>query len=64
MVKEYGRMDKGPMEKKPVVTPIDPDMLSYDDKRNALEEGNLIEEKINGIVKGRTCTDVSFKKAT
>ena len=31
-VKDYRQIDKWPMDGKPVVTPIDPDMLSYEDK--------------------------------
>ena len=29
MVKKYRQIDKGPMEGTPIVTPIDPDTLSY-----------------------------------
>ena len=37
MVKYYRKIYKGAMENKPVVTPIDPEMLSYKEKRKALE---------------------------
>ena len=50
------------MEGKQVVVPIDPDTLYYEDKRNALEVVNLIKEKRNGEIKGRTYVDVSKKK--
>ena len=42
------------MEGKPVITPIDQDMLSYKDKSKALEAVNLIIENRNGKIKGRT----------
>ena len=45
------------MEGKPVVTPSDPDILSYEYKRKALEVVNLIKENRNGKIKGRTCAD-------
>ena len=57
MVKEYREIDKGSMEGKPVVTPIGPDTLSYKYKRKELEVFDLIKNKKNGIVKGRTCAD-------
>ena len=44
MVKECIYIDKGPMEGNPVVTPIDPGILSYEYKRKALEVVNLIKE--------------------
>ena len=37
ILKDYRQIYKGPMEGKPVVTPIDPEMLSYKEKRKALE---------------------------
>ena len=55
IVKEYIQIDKGPMEGRPVVTPIGPGMLSYKDTSKALEEVNIIKENRNGIVKGRKC---------
>ena len=36
MVKEYRKIDKGAMEGKPVVTPIDPYKLFYKDKKKAI----------------------------
>ena len=59
MVKEYRQIEKGPMEGKTVVTPIDHYTLSYKEKRKALESVNLIKENSNRIIKGRTCADVS-----
>ena len=51
------------MEGNPVVTPINPEILSYKYNRKALEAVNLIKEKINGTSKGRTCADVSKQKS-
>ena len=50
------------MEGKPVFTPIDTCMLSYEEKRMALDMVNLIKEKRNGKIKGRTCADGSKQK--
>ena len=63
MVKGYRQIDKGPMERKLVVTPINPDTLSYKEKMEALEVVNLIKENRNGIIKGRKCGDVSIQKS-
>ena len=54
MVKEYRKIEKVTMEGKPVITPIDQDMLSYKDKSKALEAVNLIIENRNGKIMGRT----------
>ena len=62
MVKDYIYIDKGPIEGKPVVTPIDPDTLYYKEKRKALELVNLIKEKIKGIIKVRVCEYGSKQK--
>ena len=59
MVKEYRQIDKWTIEGKPVVTPIDPEMLYYEDKRKVLEVVNLIREKRNRIINGITCADDS-----
>ena len=45
------------MKGKPAVGPINPDDLSDDDKKKALEAVNLIAEKRNGDLKGRTCAN-------
>ena len=45
------------MDGKPVVVPIFLDSLSSDDKKKALEAVNLIKEKRNGKIKGRTCAN-------
>ena len=62
MVKEYNKMDKGEMGGNPVVTPIYPEKLSYEDKRMALEKVNITKDKRKGKIKGRKCADGSKKK--
>ena len=37
--------------------PIDPDILTPEEKKQALEAVNLIKEKRDGKVKGRTCAN-------
>ena len=49
------------MEGKPGVTPIYPDMISYQNNRKALESVKLRKYNINVIIKGRTCADGSKK---
>ena len=49
---------------KPVVTHINPDTLSYKEKKKALESVNLIKENRNWIINGRTCKMVLNKKGT
>ena len=39
------------MEGEPVVTPTDPDTLSYRDKRKLLEAVKLMKEKRNGTIR-------------
>ena len=46
MLKYYRKIDKGPMEGKPVITPIGPYILSFEKERKLLEAVNLIKEKI------------------
>ena len=48
-----------PEQNKPVVEPIDPKTLSFQDKKKALDAVNLIEEKRDGRIKGRTCANGS-----
>ena len=45
-----------------VVTPIDPDTLSFEDRVKMLEEVNLIKEKRCGKINGRTCSYGSKQK--
>ena len=62
VMKEFRKIDKGSMSGKPVVTPINPDTLSFDDKSKVLEAVNVIKEKICVKIKGRTCAYGSKKK--
>ena len=62
MLKEYREIEKGPMEGKPVVTPIDPDTLYYKYMRKLLDVVKLIKEKRNRIIHGRACVDGSKQK--
>ena len=57
MFKELKQLDQGAMEEKPEVQGIDPSTLSEQEKREALEAVNLIKEKSNGTLKGRTCAN-------
>ena len=57
MIKELKQLDEGPMPGKRAVVPIDPDTLSKDEKSRALEAVNLIKEKRDGRIKGRTCAN-------
>ena len=43
VVKEYRKIVKGTTEGKPVVTPIVPNALSFEDKMKTLEAVNLIK---------------------
>eukprot|EP00957_Ditylum_brightwellii_P187050 14245190-Ditylum_brightwellii.AAC.1 len=47
------------MEGKPVVVPIDAHLLSDDDKQKALDAVDLIKEKRDKLIKGRTCANGS-----
>ena len=55
--KELKQLDSGPMKGKPVVTPMNPDLLTKEEKAQALEAVNLIKEKRDGMLKGRTCAN-------
>ena len=57
LFKELKQLDYGVMKGKPVVVPTDPDILSPNDKKQALEAINLIKEKRDGTIKGRTCAN-------
>ena len=64
IIKEFTQLDQGaiPEHNKPVVIPIDPSTLSYDDKKKALDAVNLISEKCDGTIKGRTCANGSKQR--
>ena len=42
---------------------IEAEMLSEEDKNKALDAVNIIEEKCDGRVKGRTCANGSKQRA-
>ena len=62
MVKEWTKIDRGTMPGKPVVVPIDVGALTYKEKGRALEAVNLIKDKRDGKIKGRTCADAIKQK--
>ena len=62
LFKELNQLDQGPMKGNPVVQGIDPSTLGQLEKREALEAVNLIKEKSDGTLKGRTCGNVSKQR--
>ena len=59
MIKEFTQLSEGVMPGKPVVEPIDPNTLTNEDFRQAMEAVNLIKMKRSGKVKGRSCINGS-----
>ena len=57
MIKELKQLDDGTMPGKRAVAPINPDTLTSDEKMKALDAVNLIKEKRDGSIKGRTCAN-------
>ena len=57
MIKELKQLNDGAVEGKPVVGAVDPDSLTSQEKFEALEAINLIKEKRDGRIKGRTCAN-------
>ena len=57
MIKELKQLNDRSMDGNPVVVPISPDSISSDDKKKALEVVNLIKEKRDGKIEGRTCAN-------
>ena len=57
MFKEYKQLDD-----LDVLGILDPDLLTSEQKRNALRAINLIKVKRDGKVKGRTCADGSSQR--
>ena len=51
------QLNDGEVPGKPVVIPIDNRSLTEDDKEKDLYAVNIIEEKRDGRVKGRTCAN-------
>ena len=62
MMKELVQLDQGAVPGKPVVVEIDPDQLSPEEKRRALDAMNIIELKRDGRVKGQSCANGSKQK--
>ena len=62
MIKEFTQLNEGSVPGKPVVWPIDAAILSSLEKKKAMPDVNLIKEKYNGDLKGRTCADGSRQR--
>lgn len=62
MFKEFKQLDSGVVPGKPVIAPVDVDKLSPTIRRTALEAVNLIKEKRDGKIKGRTCANGSRQR--
>ena len=45
------------MEGRSFITLVDPDPLSFEERRKSLAAVNITEEKICGKIEGRTCAD-------
>ena len=50
MFKEFKQLDAGGMPGKPVVGKLDPDFLSFEETKRALEAVNLVMEKRNDTI--------------
>ena len=62
MVKEFKQLDQGAVPGKPVVAPTDVNTLTPSEKKKALRAVNLIKEKREGKLKGRTCVNGSQQR--
>lgn len=64
MMKEFKQLNQGavPEQNKPVICLVDPSILTDDEKRKAMHAVNLIKEKRDFEIKGRTCADGSKQK--
>ena len=62
MMKELIKLDQGAVPGKPVVTEINLDSLTVEEKKKALDAVNLIELKQDGRVKGRSCANGSKQR--
>ena len=58
-IKEYTQLNEGTVPGKTVVAPVDASSLTNLKKSKALQAVNLIKEKYNRDIKGRTCADGS-----
>ena len=59
MIQEFTRFNKGAVSSKPVVIPTDASTLNDLENQKALPAVNLIQEKWNGDIKGRSYVDGS-----
>ena len=62
MIKEFTQLNEGAVPGKPVVEPTDASTLTDTEKKKALRAVNLIKEKWNGDIKGRSCVDGSTQR--
>ena len=62
MVKEFKQLDQGAFPGKPVVEPVYANTLSPTERIMVMDAVNLIKEKRNGTVKGRTCANGSRQR--
>ena len=62
MIKEFTQLNEGAVPGKPVVVPTDVRTLTAMEKKKALPAVNLIKEKWNGEIKGRSCVDGSEQR--
>ena len=61
--KELKQLDEGAMPGKPVVQPIDINKLTVENRKAALNAINLIKQKRDDTIKGRTCADGSKQRS-
>ena len=62
MIKEFTQLNEGAVPGKPVVRPINANTLTLLEKKKAMPAVNLIKEKHDGVLKGRTCADGSKQR--
>ena len=63
MLTEYIQLDQGLVEGKPVIEPIDPSIITAEQKQQAMNAVNLIKKKKATLqVKGRTCAEGSKQR--
>ena len=55
MFKELKQLEHGPIPDKRMLRALDPDMISSEEKKEALNSISLIKYKRNGTIKGRKC---------
>ena len=57
LIKKFKHLDQGAIPGKSVICLVDPITLTTEEKRQALNAINLIKQKRDGSLKGRTCAD-------